>query len=63
MARHTSDSGCLPHYAGTLTETRAQSAAQPGARSWLSRKLQKLTADDRVVDAQELRSEAAIAGC
>ena len=46
-----------------MTETRAQSAAQPGARSWLSRKLQKLTADDRVVDAQELRSEAAIAGC
>ena len=46
-----------------MTETRAQSAAQPGARSWLSRKLQKLTADDRVVDAQELRSDAANAGC
>ncbi|QXG76563.1 OB-fold nucleic acid binding domain-containing protein [Modestobacter sp. L9-4] len=46
-----------------MTETRVPSAAQPGARSWLSRKLQKLTADDRVVDAQELRSEAAIAGC
>jgi RecG-like helicase len=46
-----------------VTDTRAPSAAQPGARSWLSRKLQKLTADDRAVDAQELRSEAAIAGC
>jgi RecG-like helicase len=46
-----------------VTDTRAPSAAQPGARSWLSRKLQKLTADDRAVDAQELRSDAAIAGC
>jgi RecG-like helicase len=46
-----------------VTETRVESAAQPGARNWLSRKLQKLTADDRVVDAQELRSDAANAGC
>ena len=46
-----------------MTETRAESAAQPGARSWLSRKLQKLTADDRAVEAQELRTDAAIAGC
>jgi RecG-like helicase len=46
-----------------VTDTRAPSAAQPGARSWLSRKLQKLTADDRAVEAQELRSDAAIAGC
>ena len=46
-----------------MTETRAESTAQPGARNWLSRKLQKLTADDRTVDAQELRSDVAIAGC
>ena len=46
-----------------MTETRAESAVQPGARSWLSRKLQKLTADDRAVEAQELRTDAAIAGC
>ena len=46
-----------------MTQTRAESAAQPGARSWFSRTLQKLTADDRAVEAQELRSDAAIAGC
>ena len=46
-----------------MTQTRQDPAAQPGARSWLSRKLQKLTADDQTVDAQELRSDAAIAGC
>ena len=46
-----------------MTETRVESAAQPGARNWLSRKLQKLTADDRAVEAQELRSDAASAGC
>jgi len=46
-----------------VTETRAESAAQPGARGWLSRTLQKLTADDQTVDALELRTDAAIAGC
>ena len=46
-----------------MTETRAESAAQPGARGWLSRTLQKLTADDQTVDALELRTDAAIAGC
>jgi hypothetical protein len=30
---------------------------------WLSRTLQRLTADDHTIDAEELRAEAAIAGC
>ncbi|MCZ2805057.1 OB-fold nucleic acid binding domain-containing protein [Modestobacter sp. VKM Ac-2983] len=46
-----------------MTETRTGASAEPGARGWLSRKLQKLTADDRAVDAQELRSGVASAGC
>ncbi|OMQ14012.1 DNA-binding protein [Modestobacter sp. VKM Ac-2676] len=51
-----------------MTETRADSrggapAAQPGARGWLSRALQKLTADDQEVDARALQSDVASAGC
>ena len=50
-----------------MTETRAASTAgqgeQPGARGWLSRKLQKLTADDQTVDARELQSDVVSAGC
>ena len=50
-----------------MTTTRADSAAgqgaQPGARGWLSRKLQKLTADDQTVDAEELQSDVVSAGC
>ena len=50
-----------------MTETRtvpdAQSGAPAGARSWLSRKLQKLTADDRTIDAQSLQSDVATSGC
>jgi hypothetical protein len=50
-----------------VTETRTQPGAdqapQPGARSWFSRTLQKLTADDRAIDAQSLRSDVATAGC
>ena len=42
-------------YAGTVTETRPT--------GWLSRTLQRLTADDSVIDAEELRAGAAIAGC
>jgi RecJ-like exonuclease len=38
-----------------VTETRP--------RGWLSRKLERLTADDHAIDAEELRAEAAIAGC
>lgn len=30
---------------------------------WLSRTLQRLTADDQTIDAEELRAEAASAGC
>ena len=30
---------------------------------WLSRTLQRLTADDHAIDAEELRAEAASAGC
>ena len=30
---------------------------------WLSRTLQRLTADDSAIDAEELRAEAASAGC
>lgn len=38
-----------------MTETRS--------KSWLSRKLQKLTADDQTIDAQELQSGVASSGC
>ena len=38
-----------------MTETRPS--------GWLSRTLQKLTADDSALDAQELRAGAASAGC
>lgn len=38
-----------------MTETRTA--------SWLSRKLQKLTADDQTIDAQELQSDVASSGC
>ena len=38
-----------------MTETRSP--------SWLSRTLQRLTADDHTIDAEELRAEAASAGC
>jgi hypothetical protein len=38
-----------------VTETRS-----PG---WLSKALQRLTADDHSIDAEELRAGAAIAGC
>ena len=38
-----------------MTETRS-----PG---WFSRTLQRLTADDHTIDAEELRAEAASAGC
>jgi hypothetical protein len=42
-------------YAGAVTETRPS--------GWLSRAVQRLTADDSVIDAQELRAEAVSAGC
>jgi hypothetical protein len=38
-----------------VTETRAQ--------GWFSRTLQRLTADDQTIDAEELRAEAESAGC
>ena len=38
-----------------MTDTRAQ--------GWFSRTLQRLTADDQAIDAEELRAEAASAGC
>jgi RecJ-like exonuclease len=38
-----------------VTETRP--------RGWLSRTLERLTADDNTIDAEELRAEAASAGC
>jgi hypothetical protein len=38
-----------------VTETRS--------RGWLSRALERLTADDHAIDAEELRAEAASAGC
>jgi RecJ-like exonuclease len=38
-----------------VTETRS--------RGWLSRTLERLTADDTDIDAEELRAEAANAGC
>ena len=38
-----------------MTETRPV--------GWLSRTLQRLTADDQAIDAEELRAESASAGC
>ena len=38
-----------------MTETRP--------RGWLSRKLERLTADDHAIDAEELRAGAVSAGC
>ena len=38
-----------------MTDTRS--------RGWLSRTLERLTADDHDIDAEELRAEAASAGC
>jgi hypothetical protein len=40
---------------GHVTETRSA--------GWLSRTLQRLTADDQTIDAEELRAESASAGC
>ena len=36
---------------------------ETSARGWLSRKLQKLTADDQTIDAQALQSEVVTSGC
>ena len=55
MAEPTPYGACQPVYAGAVTE------AKP--RSWLSRTLERLTADDHQIDAEELRAEAASAGC
>ncbi|WP_448616373.1 OB-fold nucleic acid binding domain-containing protein [Modestobacter sp. URMC 112] len=38
-----------------MTETKA--------RGWLSRRLQKLTADDHAIDAEALQSDVATSGC
>ncbi len=38
-----------------MTETRS--------RGWFSRTLERLTADDHAIDAEELRDQAATAGC
>jgi hypothetical protein len=38
-----------------VTETKS--------RGWFSRTLERLTADDHTIDAEELRAEAASAGC
>ncbi len=38
-----------------MTETRSS--------GWLSRALQRLTADEHAIDAEELRAESATAGC
>jgi hypothetical protein len=42
-------------YAGAVTETRPA--------GWWSRTVQRLTADDHTIDAQELRAGSASAGC
>ncbi len=36
---------------------------ETSARGWLSRKLQKLTADDQTIDAEALQSEVVTSGC
>jgi hypothetical protein len=49
------------HYAGAVTEIRSQSDGRP--RGWFSRTIERLTADDHAIDAEELRDQAATAGC
>src|SRR3954453_8933618 len=66
MADGRSDSGRRPPYIGTVTATRADSATgsgTPGARGWLSRKLQKRTADDQTGGPEGPRSDVVSAGC
>ena len=36
---------------------------ETSTRGWLSRTLQRLTADDQAIDAEELRADAVSAGC
>jgi hypothetical protein len=36
---------------------------QTRSRGWLSRTLERLTADDHTIDAEELRADSASAGC
>jgi hypothetical protein len=36
---------------------------QTSTRGWFTRTLQRLTADDQAIDAQELRADSASAGC
>jgi hypothetical protein len=36
---------------------------ETSSRGWLARTLQRLTADDQAIDAEELRADAASAGC
>jgi hypothetical protein len=36
---------------------------ETSSRGWLARTLQRLTADDQAVDAEELRADAVSAGC
>jgi hypothetical protein len=36
---------------------------ETSTRGWLARTLQRLTADDQAVDAEELRADAVMAGC
>ncbi|MCW2697998.1 MAG: Nucleic acid binding OB-fold tRNA/helicase [Modestobacter sp.] len=36
---------------------------ETSARGWLSRRLQKLTADDQTIDAEALQSDVATSGC
>ena len=43
------------HTLGAVTET--------SSRGWLARTLQRLTADDQDLDAEELRADAVSAGC
>ena len=36
---------------------------ETSTRGWFARRLQRLTADDQTIDAEELRADAANAGC
>jgi RecJ-like exonuclease len=46
---------CRQQYRGVVTQTRPQ--------SWLSRTVQRLTADDQTILAQELQSDVRSTGC
>ena len=49
--------------AGAARRPTLSSVTETSTRGWLSRTLQRLTADDQTIDAEELRADSVSAGC